>query len=63
MTCGHPFQDRTSVDNDSIMIMGYMDPVLKGTVLPLIVFLSMLSVDLILQHVWGMENGNQISRK
>jgi hypothetical protein len=35
VTCGHPFQDRISVDNahDSMIIEGYMDPALKGAVL------------------------------
>ena len=32
MTCGHPFQDRASVD-DSIMIIGYVEQALEGTVL------------------------------
>ena len=31
--CGHPFQDRVPVDNDSVMIGGYMDPSLEGAVL------------------------------
>jgi hypothetical protein len=30
--CGHPFQDKISVDNDAIVIEGYMDPALEGTV-------------------------------
>jgi hypothetical protein len=33
VTCGHPFQDRVSVDNDFAIIEGYMDPALEGTVL------------------------------
>ena len=31
--CGHPFQDRASVDNDFTIIRGYMDPSLEGAVL------------------------------
>ncbi|MCG8626758.1 MAG: CCP domain-containing protein, partial [Proteobacteria bacterium] len=31
--CGHPFQDRVPIDNDSVMIRGYMDPSLEGAVL------------------------------
>ena len=31
--CGHPFQDRVSVDNNSTIIEGYMDPALEGAVL------------------------------
>ena len=33
VTCGHPFRDKTAVDSDSIMIMGYTEPALEGTVL------------------------------
>jgi hypothetical protein len=35
VTCGHPFQDKISVDNayDSAIIEGYVDPALEGTVL------------------------------
>ena len=32
VTCGHPFQNKTSVD-DYITINGYMDPALEGAVL------------------------------
>ena len=32
MTCGHPFQDRASVD-DSVIIEGYVEPSLEGAVL------------------------------
>ena len=31
--CSHPFQDRVSVDNDSVIIESYMDPSLEGAVL------------------------------
>ena len=34
MICGHPFQDRVSVD-DSVIIKGYMEPSLEGAVLSL----------------------------
>ena len=30
MACGHPFRDRASVDNGS-MIIGYMGPAVEGT--------------------------------
>ena len=33
VTHGHSFQDRTSSDNDSIIIIGYTDPVMEGTTL------------------------------
>ena len=33
MICGHPFQDGMSVDNNSMIIEGYMDPSFEGAVL------------------------------
>ena len=33
VTCGHPFQDRTSSDNDSIIVIGCTDPAMQGTTL------------------------------
>jgi hypothetical protein len=60
VTCGDPFQ---GIDDNSVIIEGYMDPALEGTVLPLVVLLNMFLLDLIPQCVWGMENGNQIQGK
>ena len=30
VTCDHPFHDRASADNESILVMGYMDPAMEG---------------------------------
>ena len=35
VTCGHPFQDRTSGDH-LIIIMGYMEPAMEGAAVTLV---------------------------
>ena len=58
--CGHPFQD---VDNDSVIIGGYMDPSFEGAVLSFDCPPHYVLMDLTPRHVWGMENGNQTQEK
>ena len=50
-----------SIDNDSVIIEGYMDPSLEGAVLSF--DCPPQHVDLIPRRVWGMENGNQTQGK